>query len=368
MAIQQAPLREHYDSEEAYQIELDAYLSEIERQINSGEIGAGAGDVGVVTGTDDQDRPTVGDLVLGYRFRFLHTRYATSADGNTGFTNDYTTITDPSSVYQGLRNSASNVESTNPADYTWRELSVVSGWRPSYRTVGGRQIDWMFTTVTPDSFTLDDGSVVIDLDSLPGAIGADGSTQGTVTIFQRSSTVPSTPQPTTDYNSADGSFTLPSGWTLTVPSGDDRLYSSTANVFGTGTLTLTWQIPVVVSAIDGINVATAVLYQRTTTNTAPAVPATDVTYTFTTGIAAGIGDWLQNIPPLSQGEYLWTTEAVASSRGSSDIIPTAEWSTPVQISVPVVRSQVLNLYQRTASETAPGDPGQTSYTLSLIHI
>lgn len=182
MPIQQAPLREHYATEEQYQIELDAYLAEIERQINSGQL---TGGTAIDVGTDDQERPTVGDAILGYQARYLHTRYATSAGGNTGFTNDYTTITDPTSVYQGLRNVDVVSESNNPADYTWRELSVVSGWRPQFRLIGGRQLDWDFSTTALDDFVLDTGTFTIDLEGFTAGRPGDPGVSVTADVSVR---------------------------------------------------------------------------------------------------------------------------------------------------------------------------------------
>lgn len=160
MAMNQAP----YTGDE----DLDAWTSEITRQINDGEL-AGAATVEITM--DDEDRPVVGGVTLGYALDFLHTRYATSADGTENFTNDYSSLTG-TTIYQGLRNSASSAESDNPADYIWRQLSVVEGWAPYYQLIGGRQIEWMFVTAAPPNYTLDGGGTVINLtDFVAGAPG-----------------------------------------------------------------------------------------------------------------------------------------------------------------------------------------------------
>ena len=72
-------------------IDLDAWTSEVTRQVNSGELAGGTGDVS--TGVDDEARPTVGSLTLGYQDRYLAVAYSTSADGTQNFNNDYTSIT-----------------------------------------------------------------------------------------------------------------------------------------------------------------------------------------------------------------------------------------------------------------------------------
>ena len=236
------PLPPHTDDKD-----MDYWTQAVTEAIREGTAASSAE---FLTGQDDQGRPTIGMVSLGYQERYLHVRYSSSADGTENFTNDYTQITGLS-IYQGLRNSPSTTESEIPAAYTWRQISFVTGWMPTYRTVGGRQIDWMFIASLPTGFTLDDGSHVIDLDSLPGAVGADGNTQGTITIFQRSDSAPETPAATTDYDTSDGSFTNPSGWSTTIPTGAARLYSSTANIFGAGTLTANWQTPIVAQGVDG---------------------------------------------------------------------------------------------------------------------
>src|SRR5690606_22211210 len=78
---------------------------------------------------------------------------------------------------------------------------------------------------------------------------------------------------------------------------------------------------------DGINSATVYLYQRTTTNSAPSLPGSTLTYTFQTGLLSGsLGSWSQTIPPDSEGAYLWVTTATALGTGLTDTIAPGEWS------------------------------------------
>ena len=160
------PLPPHTENKD-----LDFFNQAVQRELMNQ---TGASTASVATGTDDQGRPTVGTITLGYQLRYLWVAYSTSSDGTQNFTNDYTTINSNTIVYQGLRNDNSATETNNPADYTWRELAVVANWIPSYRVIGGRQVDWSFTTDTPTGFTADSGDA-IDLDNLPGAAGQDGA-------------------------------------------------------------------------------------------------------------------------------------------------------------------------------------------------
>ena len=64
----QAPLREHYSSDEDYFQELDIFNSNVAVDLENISVSAG-GDV--ATGTDDENYPTVGDLRIGYQDRYL---------------------------------------------------------------------------------------------------------------------------------------------------------------------------------------------------------------------------------------------------------------------------------------------------------
>lgn len=78
---------------------------------------------------------------------------------------------------------------------------------------------------------------------------------------------------------------------------------------------------------DGLNNATVTLYRRA--SSPPSVPSTTATYTFATGILTGHNNsWSQDVP-VSDGNPLYTTQAVASSASATDTIASGEWSSPV---------------------------------------
>ena len=158
------PLREHYSSDAEYFQELDIYNTQVQSDLENISITTTAE-------TDNEGYPIVDGVRIGYQERYLAVRYGTSATG-AGFTDDYTTIVGLT-VFQGLRNAPTVTESTNPADYTWRELNVVTGWIPSYRIAGGRLVDWDFSTTTPTNYIVDNVAGAIDLDAF--AVGADGA-------------------------------------------------------------------------------------------------------------------------------------------------------------------------------------------------
>lgn len=89
--------------------------------------------------------------------------------------------------------------------------------------------------------------------------------------------------------------------------------------------------PVSVAPVSiGNNTATVMLYQRTTTATAPSVSTSgNSTYTFATGAISGQpSGWTTAIPDDSAGRYLWDIRAIARSNLATATIANADWSTP----------------------------------------
>ena len=316
--------------------QVDKFNKDVADTINRMDFAVGQQ---VTTGTDDEGRPTVGDTTLGYQERYLHVRYATNESGTAGFTNDYTTI--PSSavtggtVYQGLRNSTSTTETTNPADYVWRLLSVSLGWIPSYRTIGGRQIDWSFVNVTPSGFLVDSGDA-IDLDSLPGAVGADGNTSGYIAYFIRSATVPSVPASST-IDTTDGTVTTPpTGYTRTIPARDGNpLYIVDASFFGTGSVIINWGTPRLYvqdgsDGSDGQNARIDIAYATAADGSTGFAlsPFEGATY-----IGQRVVTWTTTAPPVSNtaSDYAWSlfrgTDGATGPVGTSSRLDIAYFNT-----------------------------------------
>ena len=128
------------------------------------------------------------------------------------------------------------------------------------------------------------------------------------------------------------------------------------------------------SGTPGLNTARVILYRRfasapTGTNVAP---TGNVTYTFSTGIAANnLNSWTQAIPSGTDPVYMIV--ASASSTGTTDTIPKTEWSAPVKIlengtngnnGTDGYNQATIYLYQR-KSGTAPSKPSSAvTYTFS----
>jgi len=118
--------------------------------------------------------PTTGQItgptgaVSGYLYKYLSVKYADSFDGSLNFSNSPT-----GRLYYGIRNTSSDVESTNPADYIW--YLVTGGFGSTkylwYITTGGRQIQFTVSTTLPNSGWVEDDGTAIDLDIISGTGG-----------------------------------------------------------------------------------------------------------------------------------------------------------------------------------------------------
>lgn len=118
--------------------------------------------------------PSTGEIVgpnnqvVGYLYKYIAVKYADSYDGSVNFSDSPT-----NRQYYGLRNSDSSVESTNPADYIWTQVTGGFGTTKLlyYTTTGGRQIDFRVDTSLP----------AVEWAPVPaGAIDLDVVTSGSV--------------------------------------------------------------------------------------------------------------------------------------------------------------------------------------------
>lgn len=115
--------------------------SEISEAINYllGNLGSDNAQYNPVTGLITQN-----GVVIGYLYRYLWLKYATSFNGATGFSDVPTNAT-----YYGLRNTNSDIESLNPSDYVWYPNSFGVTDYFWYLVTGGRTITLFFGPSTP---------------------------------------------------------------------------------------------------------------------------------------------------------------------------------------------------------------------------
>lgn len=165
-----------------------------------------------------------------------------------------------------------------------------------------------------------------------GTNGTNGLNNATVYLYQRAASSPSAPSGTFTYTFATSVLSggTPGSWTQAVPANDGNPLWVIAAVASANTATdsiaaAEFSSPVIDSGA-GLNQAVVRLYQRAAS--APSVPGTTLTYTFSTGGLSGtLGSWTTSVPAGSNPIYV--TQAVAISASATDTIATGEWSSPV---------------------------------------
>lgn len=186
------------------------------------------------------------------------------------------------------------------------------------------------------------GGVVVAKDKTTVFGIKNGITSAIVYAYKRASSAPNDNPGACTVSLTTGKITtgsLANSWEKTPPSGTNPMYVVTATAAGGG-LTDTvnaneWTSPekFVEDGDNGLNVATALIYQRTSTSTAPSAgtnsgkPSGDSTFTFSSGSTSfsTSNGWSDTIPVGTNGRYLWILRATASSTSATDTIADSEW-------------------------------------------
>ena len=184
--------------------------------------------------------PTGG--VQAYLYRYIQVKYADSFDGSVGFSN-----TPTNKGYFGLRNTDSSVESTNPVDYLWTQVTGGFGTTKLlyYTVTGGRQISIIAALAAPSALWQADSGSAIDLDVISGSDGSSSRIcYAKSTSFALAST-PATYQTTgpsgfPPFNTWGGSET----WQATPPTllTNEALFQSDG-IYNPMTNLTTWNVP-----------------------------------------------------------------------------------------------------------------------------
>ena len=112
-----------------------------------------------------------GNVIIAYLYKYLDVKYATSYDGSQGFSNSPTGAT-----YYGLRNTNSNSDDSNYADYVWYNTVGFGNTNFLYYIVtGGRSIQFAVASAPPDTGWVQASGYYIDLDVV---------TSGTTPVIQ----------------------------------------------------------------------------------------------------------------------------------------------------------------------------------------
>ena len=190
----------------------------------------------------------------------------------------------------------------------------------------------------------------------------------------------------TTWTTQDTSSVNESSKEYTIPTGILNIRCSLYQADGTSVLLDIVSVAIVTDGKDGtngtngLNNARVILYRRF--SAAPSgtdiAPTGNVTYTFSTGVAANnLNSWTQNIPTGTDPVYM--IAASASNTGATDTIAKTEWSTPIKIlengqngtngtngtnGIDGYNQATIYLYQR-KSGTAPAKPtSAVTYTFS----
>lgn len=348
-----------------FALDSNPEISEISEAINYllGNFGA---NLSADSGTGEIKGPT--GNVIAYLYQYLSVKYADSADGLLNFSNSPT-----NRQYFGLRNSNETTESTNPADYIWKQ--VAGGFSTTkfvfYRVSGGRQIEIVVDTVAPGYAWLQDSGVAIDLDAISVLITA------TPTIYQwtTSSTPPARPTTTTTYTWLTGTYTAPPGWDIEAPSNttpNSFLWEISITIVQTGginTTTLDWTntaYAIRAAAYNGSNGATgnSALTAYRVQDQASATP----TFTTPTSGPNAPSGWTLSTPSVSVGQVLWYIQGEYNSSATltiNGVAPnTTRWTGPVAASVfQDIRSDNWN-GSNPPSFGSPGTWGTAGYYIS----
>ena len=229
--------------------------------------------------------------------------------------------------------------------YTFATASLVgdlSGWSLSIPETDGNPC-WVIQATAVSTLVRDiieptewsePKKLVVD-----GSNGLPGGNTATLLLYKRSGVrvIDIDWKDTCTYTFAAKTLNpTPSGWTLNkIPEGTAPVYVTAATAYSTGATDAIsaseWAKPVlfVENGNNGLNTAPVFLYMRS--NSTPAKPSYDLTYTFATGELSGeLSGWSQKIPE-TDGNPCWVIQATAISSEDTDEILSTEWSDPVKM-------------------------------------
>jgi len=291
------------------------------------------------------------------------------------------------SIYQRASSAPSAPSSGGSYNFTNNTLtapnnwytSVPSGNNPVYMSVstaisaaGGGGTDSTLTWGTPTLLAQNgtDGADGNDGNDggtgATGAAGSDGVSTYQAIVFQRATSAPSAPT-NGSFNFGTNTLTNPTGWSDTVPSGNNPIYA-TRNLFSisgdTGTDTsVEWSTPTKfvedgtngtngtngTDGADGLSTFLFPVYKRA--SSAPSTP-TGGAYNFGTNSGTAPSGWSTSVPSGTNPIYVSTSLATVQGATGSDSSLT--WSSP----------QILAQNGTDGADGADGDDGAAAPRLA----
>ena len=159
---------------------------------------------GIINSTNTTATATNGQTTA-YLYRYLDIAYADNGSGSVNFSS---TPLSTNSFY-GLRNTNTNVYSTNPADYVWYQVNgTFSGGKVIwYQTFGGLQINLLVATSAPGTaYQQAPNGSPIDLTIVSTATGLQGRSAYAIASVTLAST------PATYTTTGNATFPPPNSW------------------------------------------------------------------------------------------------------------------------------------------------------------
>jgi hypothetical protein len=261
--------------------------------------------------------------VIAYLYKYLSVKYADSADGALNFSNSPT-----NRFYFGLRNTNDTVESTNPADYIWKQVAGGFGTTKFlfYQTNGGRQVNIIVDTAAPDATYIQEAGPAIDLDIITTVTGSKADS---LVIYQWSTTTPATPSGASTYTWSSGTWSFtPVGWTISAgssPGAGFSLYTATVVLVDSvlaATTTFNWSsanlaVAGGAGAAGPAGNSSRICYAKTTATSLSPTPLTITTVGNTSfppfNTWGGSETWGATSPVITAGESVYQSDGVYDS-------------------------------------------------------
>ncbi len=262
--------------------------------------------------------------VQAYLYRYIQVKYADSFDGSVGFSN-----TPTNKGYFGLRNTDSSVESTNPVDYLWTQVTGGFGTTKLlyYTVTGGRQISIIAALSAPSALWQADSGSAIDLDVISGSDGSSSRIcYAKSTSFALAST-PATYQTTgpsgfPPFNTWGGSET----WQATPPTllTNEALFQSDG-IYNPMTNLTTWNVPYLsnlkVGALSAITANMGTITAGTlTAGTVFAGALSAATGTFTGDVTVGSSPAISGTTMTGSGAKIYSDGRFALGNSTGNIV------------------------------------------------
>jgi hypothetical protein len=128
---------------------------------------------------------------------------------------------------------------------------------------------------------------------------------------------------------------------------------------------------VITDITDGINSRPLTLYIKSTSTTAPASFTGTATYTFSTDTLTGLtlNGWTRTAPSITNGEYLWLREVVATSTTNVASVPIGNWSTSAIIGAGGVTGRSVYtaiVFRRSATDPVAPTTGSFNFGTNTL--